>query len=194
MKTESGPVSAVAPVPWATENLWAEAQTALGRSLAVNAAGLAPARRQAEAIVHSLDCLADMFDQLAPTSCEVCQDPCCRHAKVWFDFKDLLFLHLSREHLPPHQLRRSIHEPCRYLGRFGCRLPHRSRPWICTWYICPVQQEAIGREIPGGGVRIETLRSRVKSRRDAMEKAYIEVLGGSAAGWNPAASSDRTIG
>jgi hypothetical protein len=178
---------AVAPVPWSTDDLWTEAQTALGRSLAVSGAHLAAASRQAAAVAHGLDCLADLFDQLAPTTCAVCQDPCCCHAKVWLDFRDLLFLHLNREFLPPHQLRRDLHDPCRYLSRHGCRLPRRSRPWICTWYICPVQQEAIGRDIPGGGVRIETLRSRVKSRRDSMEKAYIEVLGGSAAGWNPAA-------
>jgi hypothetical protein len=184
----------MATVPWPTDGLWTEAQAAIRHSLVRREARLVPARRQAQSIAHVLDRLADLFDQLAPATCAVCLDPCCRHAKVWLDFTDLLFLHLHGEPLPPHQLRRNLRDPCRYLGRRGCRLPRRSRPWICTWYICPVQREAIERDIPGGGTRIESLRSRVKSRRNAMEKAYLEVLGVSAAGWNPAASSDRTIG
>jgi hypothetical protein len=187
-------VSSMAAVPWPTDGLWTEAQAAIRHSLVRSEARLAPARQQAAAIAHGLDCLAGLFDQLAPTTCAVCLDPCCCHAKVWLDFRDLLFLHLNREPLPPHQLRRTLHEPCRFLGRRGCRLPRRSRPWICTWYICPVQREAIERDIPGGGVQVDGLRAQVKSRRDAMEKAYLEVLGVSAAGWNPAASSDRTIG
>ena len=177
MKAENNLLSAVGPVPWPTEGQWAEAQTALRRSLDRGGARLAPARREADAIAHYLDCLADLFDQLAPTTCEVCQDPCCRHAKVWLDFTDLLFLHLHRETLPSRQLRRNVEEPCRCLGRQGCRLPRRSRPWICTWYICPVQREAVARDIPGGRARIEGLRARVKARRAAMEAAYLDVLG-----------------
>ena len=163
-------------VPWSTEILWQEAQAALGHSLGRNGLRLAPARRHAEAIAHNLDRLADLFDQLAPVTCEICRDPCCRHAKVWLDYKDLLFLHLNRETLPPHQLRRRLHDPCRYLGRQGCGLPRRSRPWICTWYICPLQRQALEREIPGGWTRARALQSRVKSRRDAMEAAYLDTV------------------
>jgi hypothetical protein len=147
----------------------------------VSGARLTPARRQADAIVHGLDRLADLFDQLAAATCAVCQDPCCRHAKVWFDFRDLLFLHLHGVPLPPHQLRRHLQDPCRYLGRRGCRLPRGSRPWICTWYICPLQRAAIERDIPGGGIRVDGLRAQVKSRREALERAYLVALGVSAA-------------
>jgi len=177
MTGEKRHTTAVAPVPWATEGLWAEAQAALRRSLVVNAAQLAPARRQAAAVAHGLDCLADLFDLLTPTTCAVCRDPCCRHAKVWIDFKDLLFLHLHGVPRPSHQLRRNLHEPCRYLGHRGCRLPRLARPWICTWYICPDQRQAIQRDIPGGGNRIENLQSRVKSRREAMEAAFLDAVG-----------------
>jgi len=179
-RAKSRRVTAVASVPWSTDDLWAEAQASLRRSLAASAAQLAAARRQAAAVAHGLDCLADLFDQLAPATCAVCRDPCCRRAKVWLDFKDLLFLHLHGEPRPPHQLRRNLHESCRYLGRRGCRLSRLARPWICTWYICPAQRQAIERDIPGGGMRIDGLRSRVKSRREAMERAYLEVLGVSA--------------
>ncbi len=168
-------------VPWPTDRLWAEARAALGRSLVRNAARLGPARRHAEAIAHGLDRLADLFDELTPATCAVCPDPCCGHAKVWLDFKDLLFLHLIREPLPPHQLRRNLHEPCRYLGREGCRLTRRSRPWICTWYICPLQRQVLERDIPGGGFQADELRTRIKSLRAAMESAFLDAVGHGAA-------------
>lgn len=184
--------ASVGPVPWPTERPWKEAQAALGRSLVLGGARLAPARGHAEAIAHYLRCLADLFEQLAPDTCAVCQDPCCRRANVWLDFKDLLYLHLSRASLPPHQLRRNLHEPCRYLGRRGCRLPRLSRPWICTWYICPAQREVIARDIPGGRARIDGLRTRIKSRRAAMEAAYLDGLGVSAASYQDRAASIRS--
>lgn len=176
MKTESGPVSAVAPVPWPTETLWAEAQATLRHSLAMNAARLAPARRLAAAIAHHRACLAALFDAVAEITCAVCTTPCCQHAKVWLDFTDLLFLHLNRVPLPPRQLRGDLNAPCRFLGPQGCRLPHQTRPWICDWYICPDLQRAIARDIPGGWVQVERIRARVKSRRDAMEAAYLKVV------------------
>jgi len=170
-------VTGPAPVPWPTEGLWAEAQAALRRSLAVGRTRLAPARGHAEAIAHYRDCLDNLFDHLTPATCGICRDPCCRQAKVWLDFTDLLFLHLNRELLPPHQLRRNPHEACRFLGPQGCSLPHRSRPWICSWYICPDLYRAIARDIPGGGVQVDGLRTRIKSLRTAMETAYLRALG-----------------
>jgi hypothetical protein len=174
------------------EDLWTEAQAAIRHSLVQSKARLAAARRQAAAIAHHRGCLAALFDEVAAVSCAACAAPCCLQAKVWLDFKDLLFIHLNRQtHLPPHQLRGDLNGPCRYLGPHGCHLPHPSRPWICDWYICPDLQRAIARDIPGGLVQVDGLRERVKARRDAMEKAYLEALGFSAA---HAASSDRTIG
>jgi len=181
MKVKNGLSKTVGILPWPTDRQWAEAQAALRRSLARSGARLAAARGHADAIAHYLDCLADLFDQLAPATCEVCQDPCCRHAKVWLDFKDLLYLHLIQAPLPPRQLRRNPHEPCRYLGRRGCRLPRLGRPWICSWYVCPVQREVIARDMPGGRAQVDGLRARIKARRAAMEAAYRDVLGGYAA-------------
>ena len=191
LTAENGWLPSVTPVPWPTDSLWTQAQTALRRSLAANGTRMAPARRQAAAIAHDRGCLAALFEEVAAITCAVCATPCCLHAKVWFDFKDLLFLHLNRKPLPPHQLRRNLRGSCRYLESRGCHLPHQARPWICSWYICPDLQGAITRDVPGGWVLVDGLRERVKARRDAMEKAYLEALGFSAA---QAALSDRVIG
>jgi hypothetical protein len=138
---------------------------------------LVQARAHAAAIAHHLDCLAGLFDQVAPATCAICPDPCCRHAKIWLNFQDLLFIHLHGEPVPLNQLRQNWHDPCRCLGAGGCLLPRRSRPWICAWYICPFQRWSIERDIPGGWAQADGLRSRVKSRRDAMEAAYLDALG-----------------
>jgi len=57
------------------------------------------------------------------------------------------------------------------------QLLHGTRPWICDGYIGSDLQRAIVRDIPGGGVQVDRLRARVKSRRDAMKEAYLEALG-----------------
>lgn len=170
-----------AVVPWHTEALWNEAREALRYSLLQGPDRMAAARQSAARLGHQLDLLACRFDQLAATTCMDCPDPCCRHAKVWLDFQDLLFIHLHQETLPPQQLRRNLHESCRYLGRHGCTLPRLSRPWICTWYICPAQRQVLARDIPGGMAQTATALARVKSLREEMERRFLTALGLTAA-------------
>jgi hypothetical protein len=138
---------------------------------------MAATRRIADRLAHQVGLLDDLFEQLAAATCAVCPDPCCRHAKVWLDFQDLLFIHLHGETLPPHQLRRNLHEPCRFLGLNGCTLPRSSRPWICTWYICPTQRQTLVRDVPGGMAQISAMLSRVKFLRKEMERRFLTALG-----------------
>jgi len=166
-----------AVVPWPTQALWIEAQEALRYSLAPGSDRMAAARQTAYRLAHQLDLLADRFDQLAATTCDDCLDPCCRHAKVWLNFQDLLFIHLHHETLPPYQLRRNLDEPCRFLGSRGCTLPRLSRPWICTWYICPNQRQALERDVPGGVAQTLAALVRVKSLREEMEGHFLTALG-----------------
>jgi len=80
------------------------------------------------------------FQDLCFATCARCPSPCCLGAKIWFDFRDLIFLHLRERTIPPGQPIGSLRGvTCRYLGPRGCRLDRLSRPWICTWYICPTQ-------------------------------------------------------
>ncbi len=164
-------------IPWSTERLWWEIQEAFHLSLHHAADKISQARQHAKSIAHELDLLADWFEQLAGTTCRICEDPCCRHAKVWLDFRDLLFIHLHQEVLPPRQLRGNLREPCRYLGDQGCSLPQRSRPWICTWYICPSQRRKLERDAPWGSMQINAALLRVKAQREALEKAFMVAIG-----------------
>ena len=163
-------------VPWAGHAAWRDMQASLRAGLRQADAAMGPARRHAAALAHGRDRLADLFDHLAGATCAVCPDPCCRHAKVWLDFRDLLFIHLNGEMLPPGQLRHELAGPCRYLGRQGCTLPHRSRPWICSWYVCPGLRRALERDLPGGWRQAARLLQRVNGRRSAMEIAFLGVV------------------
>jgi hypothetical protein len=40
---------------------------------------------------------------------------------------------------------RRYEEVCCYRHPRGCRLARISRPWICTWYLCPAQTSRIRR-------------------------------------------------
>jgi len=170
---ERGDVS----VPWSTEALWHAAQGAFRCSLSQGPVRMAAARRSADRLAHQLSLLGDWFEDLAAATCKGCPDPCCNHAKVWLDFQDLLFIHLHHETLPPHQLRRNLHERCRFMELHGCSLPRSSRPWICTWYICPTQRQALARDVPGGMVQITAMMTRVKFLREEMEQRFLTALG-----------------
>lgn len=171
------PRTAKTRIPWSSPALWKAVQDAFRSSLDQHSNRLGPARQHAAAIAHQLYLLSDWFDHLAETTCRVCSDPCCRHAKVWLGFQDLLFVHLHGAFLPPQQLRQDLREPCRYLGYEGCLLPRDSRPWICTWYVCPLQHQSLARDVPFGRTLIAAALARVKARREAMEAAFITALG-----------------
>ncbi len=160
-------------IPWASAAAWREGQLSLKRTIAASRADLADAAALAERIVHRYLLAGDLFDELSDVTCGTCPQPCCLDAKVWLDFKDLLFIHLSGQEPPPGQLREDWWGRCRYLTSNGCALPRPVRPWVCTWYICPDQRRAIARGLPGAPQRLTRWWSEITSWRDRMEHAFM---------------------
>ena len=163
-------------VPWASAAAWREGQLSLTRTLAASRADLDDAAALAGRIVHRYNLAGDLFDELADVTCGSCRRPCCLDAKVWLDFKDLLFIHLSGRQPPPGQLRGGWWGRCRYLTANGCGLPRALRPWVCTWYICPDQRHAIARGLPGAPARLARWWSEIAAWRDRMELAFINAV------------------
>ncbi|MBL0712112.1 MAG: hypothetical protein JJV98_00295 [Desulfosarcina sp.] len=168
-----GPDLSSGEIPWAAAASWNECRQSLQKAITASGAELAGAVAMARRIAHRYDLAGDLFDELAPTTCAVCRRPCCLDARVWLDFKDLLLIHLGGQPRPPHQLRRTRGEPCRYLTHHGCTLPRRTRPWVCTWYICPDQRRLLVRDIPGGRERLAKWWAEIAVLRDRMEDAFI---------------------
>ncbi len=166
----------VGVIPWSSAAAWREGQLSLSRTIAASRSDLGTAKALAGRILHRYDLAGDLFDELAAVTCETCPRPCCLDAKVWLDFKDLLFIHLSGQGPPPGQLREGWWGRCRYLTSRGCALPRAVRPWVCTWYICADQRRAIANGLPGAPVRLARWWSEITAWRERMEHAFIHAV------------------
>jgi hypothetical protein len=118
---------------------WLESNQALGRLIALHHSRLDRCIRIAGRIQAQLAAIFPCMDGLCAETCPDCRQRCCNATRVWFDFRDLLFFHLTRQPIPPNQLVYENERNCCYLATDGCRLPRSSRPWACTRYLCPAQ-------------------------------------------------------
>ena len=153
---------------------WQQSNCALNRLLNHYRPSLEKAAATAETIRRGIDELIHTMEALRRRTCRFCPEPCCITNTVWFDFRDLLAMHLLDEFLPARQAATEPGEACPFLDPHGCRLPWRMRPWMCLKYICPTQLALLkkeGRPDPTAlRERIET----IENRRLGMET---EVLG-----------------
>ena len=158
--------------PWKNSTSWREANHTVAFLIDRHGNHLQDAIRVARKLYRKMVSLVPLLEELCRATCTYCPDPCCFSAYAWFNFKDLLFVHLNGLAIPPAQLMTDRKMVCRYLGVRGCTLERLSRPWICTWYLCPAQNgvlradHACGKkaffhetaiEIRGGRKKMETV-------------------------------------
>jgi len=174
--------SDIADQTWKTPVLWHAVNATLGYLIDRYGDSLAHACLAAKNVKNDLLAIFPLLDSLCRATCPACQTPCCRVADACFDLRDLIFIHLINAPVPLGQPRGNGNRVCRYLGSDGCRLPRLSRPWICTWYLCPKQKALLGRSDPQGLERLQATVSDVKTGRREMENRFIEVLGRPAGG------------
>lgn len=161
--------------PWGTPSTWRAATAALDDHL-----GLAhirhhrPARRRAAAIEGLMARIDPLMAALARQTCPTCADPCCRRATVWYDCTDLLVLGFTGQPWPPGQPMTAVGAVCRYLGPTGCHLPRIQRPWICTWYLCPPQTEALNASAGSQGARLSRWMGAIKALRAGVLEAFVD--------------------
>jgi hypothetical protein len=159
--------------PWGGAAAWQAAEDSLAQAVGRHRPRVAAAAGCAAEIRARLAQLAPVMTALGSLTCSRCLSSCCERARVWFDFRDLLYLHLSGQPRPAAQLRRHLHDPCRYLGAAGCRLPRPLRPWVCTWYLCPQQTALLGRDGRQALGRVRRQLGAVAQLRREMENAFI---------------------
>ena len=163
--------------PWRKPDEWQEVHKTLTQSIGDKRKELARARILAQEIRRQLDTVAQQMDSLCLQTCWFCPDICCLKARVWADFKDLTFWHLSGQAIPLHQTISGLNQVCRYLGSRGCTLPRLSRPFVCTWYVCPTQVSRLQTD-PEYDRWIslrDTLQS-IKHSRQMLENAFVEAV------------------
>ncbi len=159
--------------PWASSLIWREANSSIAFHIRLYRKQLSEAVDCAFQLKDLLFSLDRFFFELGRQTCVFCPDSCCLKAKVWYDFKDLLFIHLIGERLPPGQPVIKRLDVCRYLTPKGCRLPRILRPWICTWYSCPTQKKRIFEKTK---IDIDRKIISVKKYRNHMENEFLTTI------------------
>ena len=128
---------------WLEADTWRKVQAALDYHMRLYSIDKTVLTSLAEAIADNLQEVDPIMDDLCAKTCPDCSDPCCRHADVRYDLRDLVFLHCRQNALPLHQPKQHPGQPCSFLGQNGCVLPRSLRPFLCTWYVCPQQMKEL---------------------------------------------------
>ena len=163
-------------IPWATPISWQAANQAVDYHLQRYRSDLKQPAIVAQEIKSGLDSIFPILDELCAHSCAWCPEPCCLSASVWFDFKDLLYLHFNKLSISPTQPKANLKTPCLYLGIRGCRLPRIARPWICTWYLCPTQTAKLRNGHQSKGGALKRAFAQIKSGRNLLESEFIRII------------------
>jgi hypothetical protein len=172
-------------IPWASEDAWA--QVSLSISKTITAFSARPAvrvetariRGLSQEIIQAYEDIEPIMERLCLASCPTCVDACCRRATVWYDLKDLLTIYLTTGTFPDSQICRRADNSCCNLTQSGCRLKRSSRPFICTWYICPDQKDAVKKlhNWAGESVLFSVI-DEIKMAREDLEQEYIKAICG----------------
>ncbi|MGD8367704.1 MAG: hypothetical protein PVG78_08680 [Desulfobacterales bacterium] len=156
---------------------WRASNRLVSDYVSVNRQRLSEAIRLAWSIRDRLTALYPIMADLCRSTCPWCPEPCCIVNRVWFDFRDVLFFHMTAVPLPPGPLGSDQREACRYLTPRGCALSQLQRPWGCTQYVCATQRRFLAKS--GGQVAMERLDSEIQgiaAARIAMEETVARVV------------------
>lgn len=162
--------------PWSSQDSWLEANDALGFAIKRHQNQMSELQALARRITQRIESLDALLEDLCSKACPVCRDSCCQRARVWFDFKDLLVMHLGGNFSLPNQLQGPNDPACRYLSHTGCILQRVQRPYVCTWYICATLKEHLMRRAPSDRAYLVNSLAAVKSARIELENQFIRIV------------------
>ncbi len=162
--------------PWKTKPAWQEANRSIDGLIQRYAGKLNSAVALAALVRDRLEWIFNILDDLCIETCPRCPDPCCLHASPWFDYSDLLFFHLNAVPIPASQPIEVLNATCRYFSFRGCTLERISRPWICTWYRCPVQTGNLNLRRSEQRKDLTSMLNEIKAFRKEMEDTFIGVI------------------
>lgn len=162
--------------PWRSGAAWDAANRSLDSLIQRNRMALDSVVILAQKVQARMVSIFSLLDDLCQVTCPWCPDPCCLAARVWIDFKDLLFLHLAGHPVPPEQLLSDFKETCRFWSPRGCMLSRVSRPWVCTWHLCPTQKVILGRKAPSVQEKLRHAVQGITAGRKAMEAEFIRIV------------------
>jgi hypothetical protein len=162
--------------PWGTKPAWREANRCIDGLNQRYSVKLNSAAVLSVSLRHRLESIFSLLDDLCLETCPRCPNPCCLHASPWFDFRDLIFMHLNTLAIPISQTIGALNETCRYVSPRGCTLARISRPWICTWYLCSVQTANLNIRRAHQVQKLTSAINEIKALRKEMEEVFTRVI------------------
>ncbi|MBW2443331.1 MAG: hypothetical protein JRH12_22865 [Deltaproteobacteria bacterium] len=168
-------VSTLSP-PWGSAPAWQEANFSIDFHIKRYYSHLGPVLQIAREACVRLESIFPALDAICRLTCPRCPAPCCLSASPWYDWRDLIFLHLNQLSIPPTQTISGFAETCCYISHKGCTLPRITRPWICTWYLCPAQTANLNARNTGQRKILSRLLGEIKALRENFEDAFIRVI------------------
>jgi len=161
--------------PWGLDREWKEANRSFKIHIDRYRSELGSVFLSAQDVRNRLALISSLLHTLALETCRFCPGSCCQTASPWYDFRDLLFLHLTDVIVPERQLLQQRNDICRYESPAGCRLERLQRPFVCTWYLCPAQKRELDERTAEKKIVFVTLQE-IKSLRKEMEISFIKAL------------------
>ena len=159
--------------PWKTTASWEEANRTIGTMAARHSGRLKTAGSLASSVRVALEHSFSLIDETCLKTCPYCPDPCCLTSSPWYDYRDLIFLHLNDIAIPPGQPISDWKATCRYVCLRGCTLDRIMRPWICTWYLCSVQTALLRNRRTDQWIDLSRTISEIRTLRKEMEDEFI---------------------
>ena len=164
--------------PWGHVADWQAANISIDYHLNRYCRDLKPAIQIARNIRNRLESIFDTLDELSRITCPRCPDVCCLSASPWYDLRDLIILHLNQLPIPRTQTISGIKDSCCYISHRGCTLSRITRPWICTWYLCPTQTAHIRKKENRRRQSLSRVLEEIKALRQILEDEFIRVVRG----------------
>ena len=162
-------------IPWNTGKLWSEVNDSIRHLCKLHQNKLQLTNKYTRQLHENLTSVFSEMDLLCGTTCVSCKETCCSVAKLWYDFKDLIFLHITGIQIPNAQPLNEYKEVCRYLSPTGCILDRMRRPWICTHYLCHTQTAYLRKHDRTLLKNIDVCLIKIKRLRNDMEEEFIKV-------------------
>ena len=162
--------------PWGTQPAWREANRSIDNLTQRYSVELSSAVAAAVSLRVRLESIFSLLDDLCRETCPRCPDPCCLRASPWFDFRDLIFLHLNTLSIPFRQTIETMKTTCCYASARGCTLTRIFRPWICTWYLCSVQTANLNSRRSNMRTDLTLAVNEIKVLRKKIEDKFIRVI------------------
>ena len=162
--------------PWGPAPAWQEANVSIDFHIKRYYLHLKPVIKYARDIQIRLESIFPRLDDICKMTCPRCPDACCLSASPWYDWRDLIFLHLSQISIPPTQTISDFKKTCCYLSHRGCTLPRIARPWICTWYLCPTQTGNLRQKRVEQWQSLSRVLGEIKALRKKLENDFIRVI------------------